>query len=45
MQAVCAGKDLDGALKEQFGLTKGQFESAWKEAAYWSLRQGLPYEW
>ncbi len=45
LQAVCGGKDLDGALKEQFGLTKGQFESAWKEAAYWSLRQGLPYEW
>ncbi|NLI75028.1 MAG: tetratricopeptide repeat protein [Candidatus Riflebacteria bacterium] len=45
LEAVCGGRDLDGALRDQFGLSKGQFDSAWKEAAYWSLRQGLPYEW
>jgi len=45
LEAVCEGKEFDSAIKEHFGMPKSQFDSAWKEAAYWSLRQGMPYEW
>jgi len=39
------GSSLDVALQEVFQLPRAQFESGWKESAFWSLRQGVPYEW
>jgi len=39
------GVPLATALQEIFQMSRDQFESGWKESAFWSLRQGVPYEW
>jgi hypothetical protein len=39
------GTDFGDAVKSLFGVSKEDFESSWKEAAYWALLQGTPYEW
>lgn len=39
------GTSLDAAIQEVFQMPRAQFESGWKESAFWSLRQGVPYEW
>lgn len=45
LEKLGAGKSLDEGLKEIFQMQRDQFESGWKESAFWSLRQGVPYEW
>ncbi|HOY65342.1 MAG TPA: hypothetical protein PLP29_00555 [Candidatus Ozemobacteraceae bacterium] len=40
-----AGKKLDAAIPDVFQMQRAQFDSGWKESAFWSLRQGVPYEW
>lgn len=39
------GTSLDTAILEVFQMQRAQFDSGWKESAFWSLRQGVPYEW
>lgn len=39
------GVSLTTALQEVFQMSRDQFETGWKESAFWSLRQGVPYEW
>ncbi|MDD3001044.1 MAG: tetratricopeptide repeat protein [Candidatus Riflebacteria bacterium] len=39
------GADFSDSLKKLFGITEEEFEKSWKEAAYWALLQGTPYEW
>ncbi|MBI3037979.1 hypothetical protein HYY75_02855 [bacterium] len=45
IDSVSGGKTLDQSLQKIFNISQGEFDSGWKEAAYWSLRQGVPYEW
>ncbi|MBF0500921.1 MAG: hypothetical protein HQM09_12360 [Candidatus Riflebacteria bacterium] len=45
IEALSESKPLKDALKTSFGITESEFESGWKEAAFWSLKQGVPYEW
>jgi tetratricopeptide (TPR) repeat protein len=39
------GSNFSDSLKKLFGMTEEEFEKSWKEAAYWALLQGTPYEW
>ncbi|MBF0545084.1 MAG: hypothetical protein HQM08_11645 [Candidatus Riflebacteria bacterium] len=45
LEAAGDGKPFKFALNESFGISESEFENGWKEAAYWCLRQGIPYEW
>jgi|GEM_PF-721606 len=45
LEMLGAGKKLDAAIPEVFQMQRAQFDSGWKESAFWSLRQGVPYEW
>lgn len=42
---LATGQSFKNALKSAFGISESEFESGWKEAAFWSLKQGIPYEW
>ena len=42
---MCEGLSLEKALTDCFKINQAAFESGWKEAAYWALRQGIPYQW
>lgn len=45
VQDLGEGKSMKDTFKSTFGITESEFESGWKEAAFWSLKQGVPYEW
>ncbi|HNW34890.1 MAG TPA: hypothetical protein PKM25_08165 [Candidatus Ozemobacteraceae bacterium] len=45
LELLGAGKKLDAAIPEVFQIQRAQFDSGWKESSFWSLRQGVPYEW
>ncbi len=45
LEKLGSGVSLTTALQEVFQMPRDQFESGWKESAFWSLRQGVPYEW
>lgn len=45
LQHLAAGQPFKNALKAAFGIPESEFESGWREAAFWSLKQGIPYEW
>ena len=42
---VSSGSDLDSALKATFNINVNDFNRGWKDAAYWAMQQGTPYEW
>jgi hypothetical protein len=39
------GADFADTAQKLFGVKPGDFDSLWKEAGYWALLQGTPYEW
>ncbi|MBF0410221.1 MAG: hypothetical protein HQM10_22945 [Candidatus Riflebacteria bacterium] len=45
LESLGDGKIFKHAIEESFSVSESEFESAWKETAYWCLRQGIPYEW
>jgi tetratricopeptide (TPR) repeat protein len=45
IELTAAGQTFEKALLSAFGLSMQVFDSGWKDAAYWSLQQGVPYEW
>jgi len=45
LEKLGSGVSLTAALQDVFQMPRDQFESGWKESAFWSLRQGVPYEW
>jgi len=45
IELVSKGSELDPALKQVYQIGEAEFEKNWKEAAYWALKQGAPYEW
>ncbi len=45
IELVSKGSELDPALKEVFKISEADFEKGWREAGYWALQQGAPYEW
>lgn len=45
LKKVSSGSDLEASLQELFKIKIDDFEKGWKEAAYWAMKQGSPYEW
>lgn len=45
LKLTSEGTAFDQALQKVFKLSLADFESGWKQAAFWSLRQGTPYSW
>jgi hypothetical protein len=45
MEAMAGGRTLDRALQDSFKTNEAAFDAGWKEAAFFSLKQGIPYEW
>jgi tetratricopeptide (TPR) repeat protein len=45
IKEVAGGEPIDRALRKHFKIGANEFESGWKEAAFWALKQGTPYEW
>lgn len=45
IELISKGSELDSALQQVYKLGETEFEASWKEAAFWALKQGTPYEW
>lgn len=45
IELVSKGAKLDAALKQVFNISEAEFEKSWKEAAFWAIKQGAPYQW
>jgi len=45
IELISNGSELDPALQQVYKISEAEFESSWKEAAFWALKQGTPYEW
>lgn len=39
------GTDFPVAIKKIFGISDSDFDSQWRESAFWALTNGAPYEW
>lgn len=42
---VSKGEDFEASLKKVFKINKVDFDKGWRDAAYWAMKQGSPYEW
>ncbi len=45
IRMISEGSDLAAALKKVYKLSEADFDKNWKEAAYWAIKHGAPYEW
>ena len=45
LKDLVAGKTLAQSLPTRFKISISDFEAGWKEAAFWALKNGQPYEW
>ena len=45
ISSVSSGEDFDASLKNAFKISKVDFDKGWRDAAYWAMKQGSPYEW
>jgi tetratricopeptide (TPR) repeat protein len=45
IELISKGTEFATALQQVFKLTESDFEKSWRDAAYWALTQGAPYEW
>ncbi len=45
LKDLVGGKTLAQSLPARFKISISEFESGWKEAAFWALKNGQPYEW
>lgn len=45
IELVSKGTELDAALNQVFKISEAEFEKNWKDAAYWAIKQGAPYQW
>ena len=45
IELISKGSEFAVALDQTFKITEADFEKSWKDAAYWAIKQGAPYEW
>ena len=45
IRLISAGSDLESALQKVYKISESQFDTGWKDSAYWAIKQGAPYEW
>lgn len=45
IKLISDGADLATALNKVFSISEADFDKNWKEAAFWAIKQGAPYEW